>query len=232
MFKKSYLLLLIAAVSICLSTVTANADTIFSDLGSGSNVYDPTSAAGVWGSGIGGGPLTPASQFTAGGTGSMNVTQIDVAVAQRFNDVNFPGTFQVKIWTSSSNLPGAVLYTSPNLTPSAVYDTSAQHPLETISGITGLSLTAGQTYFMSVNVVDRTGDAAWYRNLSQPSPNQTTGLVLDFNGTAWGPSGTPYLPAFDILGSAPVTGVPEPCTMLLLGLSLMGVAGIRKKIGK
>jgi hypothetical protein len=69
---------------------------------------------------------------------------------------------------------------------------------------------------MSVNVVDRSGDAAWYRNLAYPDATPpaskfATGLVVDFNGTAWNVIGNPTnLPAFDILGSAPVTGVPEP----------------------
>jgi hypothetical protein len=237
MFKKFYLLLLITAFFICLSTVTANADIIFSDIPSSGNLYDASSALGALGKDIVNpyGPNTPAAQFTAGGTGSIDVTQIDVAVDARFANT-YPGTFQVQIWTSSSNIPGTALYTSGNLTPIGVY--GSQHGLVPISGITGLSLIGGQPYFISVNVVDNNGDASWYRNVFPAPPNQTTGLVLLYsplnnvqNGPlVWNVIGNPgYLPAFDILGSAPPVTAPEPTTMLLLGLGLVGLAGVRRK---
>jgi hypothetical protein len=225
MFKKSYLLLLVAAFFICLTTVTANAVPIFSDLGPANNLYDTSSAASVFD--LAPNYAEPASQFTAGGGiigSSIDVTQIDVAVVRQLAG-GTTGNFSIKIWTSSSNLPGTTLYTSPTtLTPNG--------GLVTLSGITGLSLTVGDPYFLSVTPVTN-GDSAWYRNSQGVLGRAAHSTDHEATWSLFSTSNPPDFPlfAFDILGSAP-TGVPEPCTMLLLGLSLMGVAGIRKKIGK
>jgi hypothetical protein len=226
MIRKFYLLFLSTAFFICLTTVTANAVTIYSDLGSGSTLYDNSSGASVYGSNYILGPIAPAVQFTAGGgTGSLNVTQIDVAVDKQDLTYANVGDFRVKIWTSSSNLPGTALYTSGILTATDIYK-SPVHSLITISGIAGLSLMAGQDYFISVDVVDLVyGDVAWYRNTTGAS-----GVFLDTydHGAHWTQiSSTMARPAFDIIGSAP-TSAPEPATMLLLGLGMVGLAGARR----
>jgi hypothetical protein len=237
MFRKPYLLLLITAFFICLSTVTANADVIFSDIPASGPLYDSGSAASSLGSAFSGG-ITYYSQFAAGGTGIMDVTQIDVAV-DGYPSIS-DGIFQVQIWNSSAALgvgtaipTGAALYTSGNLTPIGAY--SSVHGLVAISlpisGIGSLSLTAGVPYFMSVNVVNSNGNAKWYRNVFPAPPNITTGLEGEFSNGSWIVTGDPTgLRAFDILGSAPPVTAPEPTTMLLLGLGLVGLAGMRRKM--
>ncbi len=56
-------------------------------------------------------------------------------------------------------------------------------------------------------------------------------LIAHVDNEYWTEEVHPYLHG-DITGSSFSTSVPEPATMLLLGLGLMGLAGVRKKFQK
>src|SRR5277367_4434694 len=77
--------------------------TFFSDLGTGSNVYNPNDGWTVSGTGSIGTSFTAANEFMAGASGSVN--QIDVAVGY----VEGANSFFVGLYTASGNAPGTLI---------------------------------------------------------------------------------------------------------------------------
>jgi len=201
------------------ASVPVHAGTLFSDLGTGSNVYDTSGPSLVKGSGNGGSSITQARPFTVSGTGDFLVTQIDFGMS---NEVS-PATFTGSIWTDTSGLPGTELG-SWNLA-STPFGCCA---LATQTGITGVTLTGGVTYFMvaaPVSLTD-TSDNFWDANTVG-----ATGLQLGSlnGGASWISDGIGTLPAFDVLGNSAAAQAPEPDSLWLLGIGLLGTfAGVRK----
>ncbi len=201
----------------------ASATIIFSDLGPANDVYNRSGGWTVSGSGLQGTSHTVANLFTALTGG--NVSQIDLAVT----NVERPATFDASIWTNNSGLPGVQV-------PGALWNgltstVPGGFPLVTISGISGVNLTAGESYFMILRPVDITDSSlnAWNDNTQG-----VTGLALVSNdgGSSWDSYTSVILGAFDILNGTVPGPVPEPSTMLLLGSGLLGLWGARKKFKK
>jgi hypothetical protein len=230
MFKKSCFLILAMAVSICLGvTVATAAPVIFSDnitvqnpdpLHKYQGTYDMYGAAGYI--------HEIAVAFTPQNSGS--VTEIDLEITRRFPAGATQGTspvFRVEVWQNVNNLPGGTMLYGSAQTANAVYPGSVTgfDPLtafQSISGVTGLDLTSGTSYFLVVGISEPTSDIDWFASSS------VTGNALQYYNNAWGSATTGgYLPAFKIIGETPTTA-PEPATMLLLGLGMVGLAGVRR----
>ncbi len=198
---------------------SAMADTFFSDLGS------PVSYQGCCGWIVsGGGSVTGsasayASLFTSLITGS--VTQIDVGVTY---NTSTPLPFDASVWTeNASDGLGTELASWTNLTPTASLGTSS-NSLVTISDISGLSLTAGTSYFVVLTPTSLSDDSL---NIWNVNAQGVDGLVLFSSDDATWVSDSTSNPigAFDILGTA-ASPAPEASSMALLGIVMLAFMGL------
>jgi len=199
------LLILIGAA---VSSQQAFAAVIFSDLGVG-NSYNCCSAEDVTGSSTSIGYQAVADGFTSAGT--YDVTQIDVALAY----LRGTNEAEISLWTDAGGSPGTELG-DWTVKDQPFFGSTA---LTTISGITGVTLAAGNSYYLIVApIAADTFDGFNFNSTGASGP------VLVNNGSGFFQVGT-TLNAFAILS------VAEPSTwaMMLLGFAGLGVAGYRQR---
>jgi len=215
-------LLAFAAVSL---PAMADQTTFFNDFGPG-NSYIPTIGGTIAGSASGlGESYTRANEFTSEATGS--VSQIDWAVGY----LSGTNSFFAALYTANGNAPGTLIQQWNGLSSNQNFGYCCG--VVTVSGISGLTLSAGQSYFMVLGPtdLDSTTYEAW--NINDQNVN---GLDLYANtgcqngsgdGCRWINTGVRNISAFDIVGAS----VPEPSSLVLLGSGLAGaLATVRKKL--
>jgi hypothetical protein len=212
------------ALALCLGTLPAMAQqTFFTDLGPMGNEYQSSTGWTISGTGTLGTSFTAANLFTSLASGS--VSQIDLAIGY----VTGTNAFYAAIYTDNNGLPGTQLFREDNLSSSQ--DFGGCCGVVTISGISGLSLTAGQDYFVVLG--PETLGATTFEVLNWNNQG-VDGLDLysTDGGNTWNSNGTGNpLGAFDILGSSGTGSVPEPSSLLLLGTGLVGAfTTMRKKL--
>ena len=203
-----------ALVWACIFGSSANADAIFNDFGPGYSTglggycVDGSSIAPICSSNLSGSAdLTPAALFVA--PGNYNVTQIDVALSY----TEGTNSAVISLFTDASDAPGTLL---------GSWTVSGQPfnplPVTTVSGIGGLTLTSGASYFLEISPGDASTEDGWTYNALG-----VTGEVYD---PPFGGSGL-TLPAFDILGSA-LASVPEPASIVISGTALLAIVAARR----
>lgn len=196
----------------------AGAITLFTDLPTTGTLYESESF-GVAGSGATGSTsFSRASSFVVSGTGDFLVSQIDLGILTQSG----PDTFTASIWTDDSNQPGVELDSWNMTTPGDVSDCCSA--LATESGITGLTLTGGSTYYMVTEPEGLTDDSfnQWSANNQGVADDLLTSTD---GGTTWTDNGSKTQPAFDVLGTAVTSSAPEPSTFLLVSAAF-GIASV------
>jgi len=220
------MLIVPAAIALAFAAAAeANAGVVlFSDLGPGGSVYQAGSGAIVQGLGSN---ITNARSFSVSGSGQFNVTQIDLAMVEDQKSANtfFLNTFTASIWTDNGGIPGTQLG-SWNLSTSVPNGTCCG--LTTRNGITGVTLTGGDTYFMAAGpVTPSDGSKVEWENNTQGATTLEVGSLN--GGVSWIKGGSVTNAAFDVLGVAPPPpSVPEPASLILLGGGLAAVFAARK----
>lgn len=178
----------------CLLNCPPKSNTLFSDLGTGANVYQANNGLPVSGTGAPGGTsYTEANQFQV--TASGGVSEIDVAVGY----VSGTNSFYVSIDTDNGGQPGTVLATFGNLSSNTDYGSCCG--LVSITGISGLSLSTGTNYWVVI------GPTAFSSTTSEEWNLNSTGATgsVDYStngGLTWNSNGVQTIGAFDILGSS------------------------------
>ena len=196
------------------------ADTLYSNLGTGTDVYQAGIGWTISGTGILGFSQSIGDEFQVTSNGS--VSQIDVAVGY----VEGTNSFKISLNSDSGGLPGAALMTWDNL--ASPYNFGSCCELLTISGITGLNLTTGTNYWLVV-APESSSSTLWGAWNFSNSTNGNQAVSSD-GGVTWSNGGFTNQGAFDVLGG-PTGTTPEPTSLLLFGSGLVGaVAAFRRKM--
>ncbi len=206
----------IAAAAVCCLSFTgaANASSvIFSDFGPSNSYLEDIGWTVAGAGGASPGNYSAGMAFTS--SSAASVSQIDIGIG----NVNAtPNAATISLWTDVANALGTEL-ASWSITGLPVFGATS-NTVVTISGISGVNLAAGASYFLyatapggtwnawNENTIGATGEVLLSCCAEEPEPNT--------------------LGAFDVLGSS-VTATPLPSTwtMLMAGFAGLGFFAYR-----
>jgi hypothetical protein len=205
-------------IGLALCATPAAAGTLFSNLGAPGNVYDTSGPSNVEGTAPN---ISQARPFSVAGVGLFDLTQFDLGVTKSSGSSG--NTFNASIWTDTSGQPGIELGNWDLATTEPVNGCCG---LTTQSGITGVTLTGGTSYWMVLGPQSLNDGSRVFWTVN--TTGQTSAILGSLDGGAtWIHDGSGQNAAFDVLGNAPAS-VPEPGSLLLLGGGLVCIATARR----
>jgi Ca2+-binding RTX toxin-like protein len=163
----------------------------FSDFSPRGNAYQCCEGWQVSGSGTGGTSFTVATEFLVAKSGS--ISQIDVAVGY----VSGVNSFYAALYTDNAGLPGTLLARWDNLSSNTPFRQCCG--LVTVSGISGLNLSAGNSYFLVLGPMS-VNDTSWEEWNLNSIGAKGLNLYSTDGGQNWNSRGQQTLGAFDVLG--------------------------------
>jgi hypothetical protein len=210
------------AVFLFMVATPAVADSvIYTNLGPGFT-YDSGNGVPVCGSCEAGSSQAMANLFTVPAGPGYNLTQLNVAVTYNFSGTN---SVMIELLADSGGSPGSTVLGSWTLTNLPTFGSvSSIQPSQTISGISGIVLSAGTQYWLAAFA----SASGTYDIWNYSTGTAGTIAVSNNGGTTWAPFSGVLQTAFDVRGNPLST--PEPGTMTLLGSGLIGLGlALRRK---
>jgi len=210
---------------VLLTSSLSFAATEFSNLSPAGTVYNPWYSLGVG--------YTQGFGFTA--TSTDNLSDIQIVLGNTYFNTG-SGDPIISLYSASSSwVKGDLLeswtvdHTTLGATEGAVgYKWDTTH-VTTLASLTHALLTAGSNYLI-IGTNDANTNTAWYlNNLGNISNSyyyqvgSGAGGIYSGKAGAFAVNAAPYTPPTP-------NPTPEPATMLLLGLGLAGLVGVRRKI--
>jgi hypothetical protein len=199
----------------------AEAAVIFSDFGA-NNSYDQNSGY-VVGNDSASHDLAEGASFTVGTGSSYTLQSITIALSD-FKSAGASATVALET-NNGSNLPGSVIDSfSTGSLPN--FGASGNSPV-TVTATASDALLAGNTYWVVVTT-DPTNTVEW--NFNSTGVSGTIAQSLD-GGSTWNAPPTNHtLGAFSVQATPEQGGaVPEPTTLVLFGVGLAALIGLRRK---